>query len=133
MSLIDIPQDKIYKGYDIVKSVISANDKKFSKDNVSFYHSTNIDEVAAADLLIIKDVLIHWPNKKIQYFIDNILPKFKYALITDGYDKQHLNKDINLGSFRFLDIASAPFNLKNIQLVLDFTAHGSPKRIYFYT
>lgn len=133
MSLIKIPKEKTYTGYDIVKTVIDNNKKKFSKNNVSFYHTREIDDIEAGDLLIVKDVLMHWPNKKVEYFIDHILPKFKYALITEGDDPIIKNKNINFGEWRPVDLTSSPFNASDIEHIYTYEAHGGVKKIYFYT
>ena len=133
MRLINIPEDKMYKGYDIVQTVINDNKRDFAKDNVTFYHITKIDNIDPGDLLIIKDVLMHWPSDRIQYLIDAILPKFKYALITDGDDKNLLNTDIDFGQWRPVDLTMSPFNAKNIKQIGEYKAHGVVKKIYFYT
>ncbi len=133
MSLINIPKEKTYKGYDIVKTVIDDNKKKFSKDNVHFYHSTDIDNVDSGDLLIVKDVLMHWPNKRVDYFTKNILPKFKYALITEGDDAITKNTNINFGEWRPVDLTAKPFTVPGIEHIFSYHAHGVVKKMYFYT
>lgn len=133
MRLLNIPKEKIYKGYDIVKSVIDENHKKFSKDNVTFYHSVNIDDIDSGDFLIIKDVLMHWPNKRVQYFIDNVLPKFKYALITEAYDPVMQNTNIIFGEWRPVDLTAHPFNVKTIKHIGSYEVPEVVKKIYFYT
>ena len=64
-----------------------------------------------ADLLLCKDVLIHLPNKKIQEFID-VLPQYKYALITNSIDTFGLNTDILPTEYRGVDLRLAPFSLQ---------------------
>lgn len=132
MHLINIPQNKIYKGYDIVTSVIDKNIKYFAKDNVTFNDNTNTDNIDDVDLLIIKDVLMHWLNKRVQYFIDNILPKFKYALITERDDESLVNTNIDFGEWRPVDLISSPFYVPNIENTQIYGASGVIKKIYFY-
>jgi hypothetical protein len=135
MSLIDIPKTKTYKGYDIVRSVIDANRATYQQKNVQFYHSQDINKIEAGDLLIIKDVMIHWPNSKIMDFINHLLPKFKYALITNGYssDETELNTDIEPGQFKYVDITKSPFNLQNTEMVLEYiSSNQSIKRVHLY-
>lgn len=132
MQLINIPKNKIYKGYDIVQSVIDANNKKFSASNVSFYHSINIDDIDSGDLLIVKDVLMHWPNKRVKHFIDNVLPKFKYALITEGDDPVTKNTNINFGEWRPVDLTAHPFNVEFIKHIGNYTVSDVVKKMYFY-
>jgi hypothetical protein len=50
------------------------------------------------------------PNQAVQEFVANVLPKFKYALITDCIlSPEPVNSDIDAGGFRGLDIRKAPF------------------------
>jgi hypothetical protein len=139
MKLINVPVDKIYKGIDVVPEVIQQDKKHYAKANIKFYLIKDLyeinpqDQILQGDLLIIKDVLMHWSNKKIQYFIDQILPNYKYALIThDIAEDAKLNKNINTGNFRPIDITHPPFNLKNAKMVLEYEG-GGRKRVYFYT
>jgi len=39
----------------------------------------------SGDLLIEKDVRIHWPNADHEYFMAHIAPKFKYIVTSFGY------------------------------------------------
>lgn len=143
MKLINIHKDKIYQGIDIVSKVIEDNQTLYAKPNVQFYHINDIfsnkpeNPILKGDLLIIKDVLMHWPNNKIQYFLEKILPMFKYALITNDYmdeneDHEEINKDIKVGQWRPLDIIALPFNLKNVKLVLKYQNRGGNKKVYLY-
>lgn len=126
MSQIKIPVNKTYIGYDVVASVIDSNKQRFAAHNVHFYTIKDLREFKtngkSADLLIVKDVLQHWPNQEIQYFILNILPDYKFALITNAYfnDPRRVNTDINLGGFRALDLAAVPFGLQDTIQVLNY-------------
>lgn len=143
--LIDIPSDKVYIGLDVVKSVIENDKKLFSKDNVRFYKIDDFDKMEdlnllSGDLLIVKDVFIHWPNAKIQKFLDTVLPNFKYSLITNDSLKEEFTRDIQLGNFRAIDITKEPFNFnKNIRLIKEYSYYSTeynqdiPKTIYLYT
>ena len=135
MKLINIPDNKIYKGYDIAKTVIDTNNLDYKKENISFYHINNIDLIESADLLIIKDVMIHWTNERVLYFINNILPKFKYAIFTEDYctDSNILNADINFGQFRCIDITQPPFNSKSCKVISEYKTNSWNKRVYLYT
>lgn len=72
-----------YYGIDCVESVIIDNISKFKKDGVNFF---NMSEIVGykADLLILKDVLQHWTNESIIKFLNNVLSKFTYILITNS-------------------------------------------------
>lgn len=140
MSLIDIPDDKVYKGFDLVESVIQYNKKNYAKNNVLFYQIKDLKELHAGDLLIVKDVVQHWPSDDIRYFIGNILPKYKFALITNCYYSANpdlntnFNKDIEMGGFRPVDLTLPPFNLKNAENIMEYGNDkiGYRKKIYLY-
>ena len=135
MATINVSEDKRYKGFDLVKKVIENAEKNHSKSNISFYHIHKLKDLVneKADMLIIKDVMQHWSNKDIKYFLDNILPNYKYSLITNDYKKDALNEDIKSGHFRPIDIEKDPYNLENIELLKEYEAHGIVKRTYLYT
>lgn len=105
-----------YQGFDVVPVVISNNTDRFASDNVSFsLFSGNADELPPADLLIVKDVLMHLPNQVVLDFLPN-LKKYKYALITNctnPINPNDVNKDIQPGDFRYIDLRMSPFNLES--------------------
>lgn len=56
------------------------------------------------DLLIVKDVLMYLPNSDIEYVIDQLLPKFKYALLEFAASGQpHLDQP--MGVYRPLKLS----------------------------
>lgn len=105
-----------YTGYDVSSIVVEQNTKLYQKDNIKFVlYDGDFDRIEPADLLICKDVLQHLPNSYIQKFLQ-ILPKFKFALITNDIDELHPeNNNVDLpvaGGFRTLDLTKEPFNFK---------------------
>ena len=109
-----------YVGYDVVKPVVRANQKKFGSDTITFVHGDAMNmNLPKADLLICKEVLQHLPHKEIQKLINQI-HKFKYCLITNDADPKTLssvNSDLSKANFnkgftRLLDLTAPPFNLK---------------------
>jgi hypothetical protein len=118
MNTIQVPDNKVYKGFDIVKGVIKYNAKHYQKKNITFYHIHELTDFSKqkGDLLVVKDVLQHWQISKIKYFIDNILPNFKYALITNDYTSSRFNSsndEIDNGGWRMINLENEPFNIKN--------------------
>lgn len=136
MSTLTVPADKIYTGFDLVPNVIENNIKLYQKNNIMFHVINGTEDLKDkhADLLVVKDVIQHWPNEQITYFLNNILPNFKYALITNDFN-QNNNSNINPGQFRCIDLEAAPFNVSKTQFkkILDYEAHGIIKRVYLYT
>lgn len=145
MELMKVPTHKSYIGIDAVADVIKKNQELFGSQhsNYQFHHIEDISvlkrgsELLKGDMIIAKDVLQHLPNRNIQYFIDQILPNFKYALITNDYtdDVIRRNSDIAKGQARPVDLTYPPFNLKNMEAVLHYTGTSFLyfKRVYLYT
>ena len=109
-----------YLRIDVVDCLIAENSNKYSSANIKFaLFDPDLDALPAADLIIIKDVFQHWPNKTIQEFIPK-LSLYQFNLITntkESYKMDNgefldmgLNRDIDLGDFRPLDLALTPFN-----------------------
>ncbi|HSX20388.1 MAG TPA: class I SAM-dependent methyltransferase [Gammaproteobacteria bacterium] len=126
MRNIQIPDGKKYLGFDVVPSVIETNERQFTKSNVGFYHITGLRAFKAknisGDLLIVKDVMQHWPFSEIEYFIMKILPNFKYALITNQYeinDPLH-NRDMPMGPYHSLGLLGPPFNLRHATPIMEY-------------
>lgn len=103
-----------YYGFEIIPDLVERNNKLYGKSNIKFLITPDdYSDLPDADLLIVKDVLQHFPNKEIKYFIKGVLKKYKYSLITNNITKnKYLNIDIELGSFRPVDLREPPFNLK---------------------
>ena len=145
MELVKVPSYKSYVGIDAVADIIKENKEFYGSQhpNYQFHHIEDMSalkrgsEMLKGDLIIVKDVLQHLPNQSIKYFIDNILPNFKYALITNDYsdDVTHRNSDIAKGLARPVDLTYPPFNLKNMELVLQYKTPSFIflKRSYLYT
>ena len=145
MELMKVPLHKSYVGIDVVAEIIKENRELFGSQhpNYQFHHVEDMSalklgsQLLKGDMIIVKDVLQHLPNESIKYFIDNILPNFKYALITNDYsdDVMHRNSDIAKGQARPVDLTYPPFNLKNMQAILQYKTPSFIfcKRSYLYS
>jgi 2-polyprenyl-3-methyl-5-hydroxy-6-metoxy-1,4-benzoquinol methylase len=113
-----------YLGLDVVPSVIKKNSDKFSSKNIKFsLMCDDLIQVPSADLLIMKDVLQHLPNKNITDFANIVFPKFKFCLLTNSFNKLNSlsNIEIKHGEFRTLDLSAPPYSLKG-SYVLEFSS-----------
>lgn len=102
-----------YKGFDVVAAVIKANRVAHERGSVTFQqYSGDPNELPPADLLIVKDVLQHIPNALVASVLRN-LPRYRYSLITNCIAPigETVNRDIEAGDFRYLDLTKAPFRL----------------------
>jgi hypothetical protein len=142
MKLMKLSAKKSYIGIDVVADVIEKNKKVYGiqNPNYQFHHIQDLrtlkrgHELLKGDMLIVKDILIHFSIANINYFIENVLSNFKYALITNDYSGDGLlNSEIPVGSFRPVDLTQPPFSLKNMELVLQYNNDHKIKRVYLYT
>lgn len=109
-----------YLGLDVVPSVIEANRRKWGPRGFQFrLVDISKDELPSADLLLIKDVLQHWPNRNVLDFLPK-LDNFKYAIVCNGIKggpDRPMNSDIALTGFRPIDLRLPPFNLPAEELL----------------
>lgn len=97
-----------YHGVDIVTSVILENQKRYTKNNISFAVEDITEfDFPACDLLLCKDVLQHLSNKNVSTILHRIKTA-RVALLTNDYHPA--NNDVENGSTRPLDISQPPFN-----------------------
>jgi 2-polyprenyl-3-methyl-5-hydroxy-6-metoxy-1,4-benzoquinol methylase len=119
-----------YLGVDVVESVIESNSSLYSASNIEFINrDITTYEVPKVDLIICKDVLQHLCNKDVIEILIKIIKSSKFSLITNDFTSgDKLNKDINNGNYRCLDLSLSPFNL-DVLTVLEFERTGwNPKR-----
>jgi hypothetical protein len=109
-----------YNGYDVVASVIQRDMEKYGGGNIKFAVTPSpLSQIPPADLLIIKDVLIHLPNESI-FDIVRIFHKFKYVLLVNNTanSSNEYNTDIAEGDFRPIDIGASPFNISSATVMI---------------
>lgn len=113
-----------YLGVDVVDSVVAQNNRCFSSEHVRFELQDVLTwTIPPTDLVLVKDVLQHWPNELIRQFIGHLL-MVPRVLITDTYvsdvssihaphehTDRSLNADIALGGMRPVDLARHPFDM----------------------
>ena len=96
-----VSEFKYYRGVDIVKDLIKANKEKYKKfENVDFIVADVITEFDKCvkgkdiDAVILKDVLVHFPDKHIIKVLDSLhKSSIKYVFITH-FDSLKINCDI---------------------------------------
>jgi len=103
-----------YTGLDVVPAVIEANQHRYGQPGVQFeLADARHAQLPVADLLLVKDVLQHWPNGDIGAFLHTHLDRYRYVLLTNDVASVHwpgpVNADMALGGWRTLDLEVAPF------------------------
>lgn len=131
-SVVDIPcgdfnwmKDIVYRfesyvGGDIVPQCIETNQRKYGNETIKFINFDLLtDPIPEADLLIVRDVIGHFPIDDAYKIAKNIVSsKCKYLLSTTWYNtngkeyyKQHINKGAEAhGRFFPVCLMAKPFN-----------------------
>ena len=99
-----------YEGNDIVADIIRENNIKFGNDNTVFTQKDCLQEqISDADLIMCRDLLIHFSNKDVfQFFLNLKKSNIRYILTTHFLDEK--NSDIATGQWRAINLESKPFN-----------------------
>ena len=73
----------IFIGTDLVKDLIDYNNRTFGTDKITFLqHNAVTDDLPAADLVTIRQVLQHLNNESITIILNKLKP-FRFALLTE--------------------------------------------------
>lgn len=107
-----------YTGADLVPEIVKDNRIKYPE--VNFIELDIIDgEIPYADLVLIRDCLVHFPNQLVFKSLYNIcLSDCKYVLTTTF--PEHLNTiDIEMGKWRPLNLEAEPFNLPKPRFIIN--------------
>jgi hypothetical protein len=103
-----------YIGADIVDPLIEQNRQKYESDTITFeVLDIRHDYLPTVDLIITRDCLVHLPNKDIVSALENIKRSESQYLLTTTFNflSQEVNKDIEIGDWRKIDLMRSPFEL----------------------
>jgi hypothetical protein len=101
-----------YIGGDIVQEIVDANNNKISKLNVSFLKfDISLNSFPEADLWICRAILYHLSNADIYLALEKFASSnIKFMLTSNCVTREgHINKDINSGDWRELNLNLHPF------------------------
>ena len=121
-----------YTGIDVVGSVIENNKLKYAKNNISFLClDAAHQDIPAADLIIVKEVLQHLPNKDVQSILSKV-HSYSYAIFVNDISHHirgnwrqlwrwrqicRTNTDIDPGGYRLLSLREPPFSINASHLL----------------
>lgn len=122
-----------YTGVEVVSWLVEENQKKWGAPNIRFvFGDAATIKLPDADLVILKDVLQHWSNNVIIEFFKK-LRKYNHVLVNnthEGYDlNARLNRDIENGQARPLDLSQAPFYYP-IEELLRYQSYRPIKKVW---
>tara|TARA_Y200000002_G_scaffold351552_1_gene329654 strand:+ start:4693 stop:5370 length:678 start_codon:yes stop_codon:yes gene_type:complete len=110
MSFMDMKNIE-YQGHDIVEQLIIKNNKKFKKNNISFFNSdiTN-SRLGKADLMFVRDCLVHFSIEDIKKSIFRIKQSRSKYLMSTSFVNVDKNLDIYSADWRPINLEKEPFN-----------------------
>jgi SAM-dependent methyltransferase len=102
--------DVAYTGIDIVDSVVATNHDHHASETIRFQIFDGLDSLPSADLLLVKDVLQHLPNRVVQDYLNHFKSHYRWLIITnDDLPHADLNQEITAGGWRPLRLDLPPF------------------------
>lgn len=111
-----------YVGADIVDEIIHLNNSNFKNFNTKFIkHNIINDKIDQYDLIIVRDLFIHFSDNDIYKALKNIKYSGSKYLLTTYYNDTNFNKSIITGNFRELNLLIKPFNFPRPLFEIDDT------------
>lgn len=104
-----------YIGADIVPQIVAAN--RADHRALGQFHCLDAchDPLPEADVIFCRDMVIHLPNALIARFLENVARSEADWLICTRFlgpiGPKEINEDIEIGSFRAVDLCAPPFGL----------------------
>ena len=119
--------DVEYLGIDTVQEVVEENRRRFGQRYKFECLDMTHEALPPGDLLLMKDVLQHWPNCEIIKFLPRI-EQYQYGILTnDCYPSSILNTDITMTGYRPLDLRLPPFSLVAEEILRYGTYSNQPE------
>lgn len=113
-----------YTGIDCVQSIIDTNIEKYSADNIRFIFCdifTDLDRLEPMhDLIILKDVLMHWPNERILSMLPQLAKRSRFILVANDNNQRIDDPDIKIGKYRPLSHKLSPLNKFKFEFIMSF-------------
>ena len=110
-----------YLGIDVVESVIDTNKKNFPEHR--FIADGDIFKyLDGQDLIIIKDVLMHWPDDDIVSFLDKLIKYNIPILLVNSARNQPQKRKLKLGGWKPLEYNKYPLNKYDGKLIFTYSS-----------
>lgn len=78
-----------YVGVDCSETVIQKLKELYPGLELHHVPAFHDSESLHGDVIVVKDVFIHWYDEQIEWFRNTVLPKFTYGIFTHGDDLSH--------------------------------------------
>jgi len=103
---------RTYIGGDIVAELVARNQADFGAPNRTFAHLDVVrDPLPPADLVLVRDCMIHLPNADVLQALRNIRRSGARLLLATTYTAPPGNPDIPIGEWRAINLQAPPFSL----------------------
>lgn len=100
-----------YTGGDIVQHLVNQNNLKYKNAQKKFILiDLTQNELPSADLILIRDCLVHLPFKDIENAMRNLKKSNIRYVLTTHFPRTRRNYDITVGNWRPLNLTKPPFN-----------------------
>ncbi|SDC83067.1 Methyltransferase domain-containing protein [Algoriphagus faecimaris] len=102
-----------YIGMDIVEDLIDILNVKYAEDPQVTFQAGNIiaGELPQVDLIFCRDCLVHFSFDDIYHSLSNFKNSGSKYLLTTSYTDRGVNRDIQTGGWRPINLEKEPFNL----------------------
>ncbi len=112
--------DNIYLGGDIVKDIISQNNQKYKRENITFTRFNLLEDVQdSMDLIFCRDCLVHFSISDILRALSNIQKSGSNYLMTTTFPEEKTNAEIVTGGWRPLNFEKTPFNFPKPKIIVN--------------
>jgi len=109
-----------YTGADVVNEIIVENNKKYSSKKKLFLKLDILkDPLPAVDLILCRDLLVHFTLKDIIIALENMKRSNSKYLLTTSFVSKKTNNDIKTGQWRPLNLLVPPFSFPKPLLIVD--------------
>lgn len=109
-----------YVGADIVEELIRYNNENYNFKNIKFLKLDIInDNLPKVDLILCRDLFIHFSYKDIFKSLDNIKKSGCKYLLTTSYPSTKKNIDILTGRWHYLNLLIPPFSFPKPMRIID--------------
>ncbi len=99
-----------YFGADVVKELVNTNQSRFGSEFRRFLClDITRDELPTVDLVLCRDVFVHFPYRDIIRAVRNIKKSKCRYMLTTTFPAHQENQEITTGSWRPLNLQSPPF------------------------
>jgi hypothetical protein len=130
-------QKVMYYGVDIVEWVIDYCDLNFSSLQRDYFVIDEPNLTPVCELLIVKDVFMHWQTSEIVTFLDSVIEKHKHIVVVNSIGQTKDNEDYETPHHlyaRGLSYKFQPLSKYNPELIMELNVNkNDPKEVLLIT